>query len=85
MTIQHACSQRDGLEVVKQEVDTCAKEASQLQRCTQCHLYKIGKIALALVSCFFSPYFSFDCQVGLKKLERRIMDMQEESARLEIS
>ena len=56
MTIQHACSQRDGLEV-KQEVDTCAKEASQLQRCTQCHLYKIGKIALALVSCFFFSIF----------------------------
>ena len=43
----HGSSMEDGLEVVKQEVDTCAKE------------------------------------VGLKKLERRIMDMQEESARLQ--
>ncbi|CAL1154942.1 unnamed protein product, partial [Cladocopium goreaui] len=43
----HGSTMEDGLEVIKQEVNSCAKEA------------------------------------GLKKLERRIMDMQEESARLQ--
>eukprot|EP00913_Durusdinium_trenchii_P003756 g3478.t1 len=55
-----------GLEHIKQEVDLCAKQAIDGNCCK--------KGLLADSAC--------PCQVGLKKLERTIMDMQEESARL---
>lgn len=59
------CAIRGGLEHIKQEVDLCAKQAIDGNCCK--------KGLLADSAC--------PCQVGLKKLERTIMDMQEESAR----